>query len=223
MGAGIIWNINDRITTETGLNFNYSSFEYLENNIYTYDNLSMKETQLSMMIPISLKYTYVRSGISPYAYAGLSANFLFSADQQYVLENITPTYNGNEIIGFATQSTERDLNIKFRRDYFNPAFHLGIGARYKYSLDYIFVDLRYSFGLNNVVENNSLVRKEEDNESQVSYLAASSVGYVDDYFRLNQVTLTVGYIGPWYKPRKLKHSRTRGILRNIKKHNNEKI
>ncbi len=216
-GGGLIWNINDPLTAEAGVNGATSSFEYFEDQINIDDNLTMTESQFSIDIPVSLKYTFVRSHISPYAYAGFSATLRLSANQNYLFQNITPSASadGNNN---TTQSTERDLKVNFRRDFLNRSIHMGAGARLKYKLSYFFADVRYSFGLNNVVVNDYLIRKEGEKNSD---LAAFTVGYVDDYFRLNQVTLTIGYINPWYKPRKLKHARTRGVFRNIKKQKNE--
>jgi hypothetical protein len=44
--------------------------------------------------------------------------------------------------------------------------------------------------------------------------------YVDDDFRLDNVSISVGYIHPLYKPRKLKKARTRSVFRFIKKQGN---
>jgi hypothetical protein len=215
IGGGFIWNINNKLTVEAGGNIITSSFEYLEDKINIYDNLTMTESQFSVGIPVSLKYTFVRSHISPYVYTGVSANLRLSVNQNYVFQNITPSQDGNTPI---IQSTERDLKINFRRDFLNRSVHIGAGAKLKYKLKYFFADVRYSFGLNNVVVNDYLIRKEGEKDSD---LAAFTVGYIDDYFRLNQFTLTIGYINPWYKPRKLKHTRTRGVLRDVKKQNDE--
>jgi hypothetical protein len=46
-------------------------------------------------------------------------------------------------------------------------------------------------------------------------------GLVDDYFRLDNLALSVGYVHPLYKPRKLKKARTKGLLRFIKRTDDE--
>lgn len=216
VGGGLIWNANDRITLETGLSLTNSSFRYFENKIFVRDNLEMLETQYSVLLPVSLKYTYVRKKLSPYVYAGISLSGLISANQRYLFSDKTPEYVGNEIVGEAVQTTEGDQNITFRRDRLNRAFHVGVGARLKYKLDYLFVDIRYSVGMNNAVIDDHLVRKEGVAGSDLS---AFSVAYVDDQFRLDQAMVQVGYIWPLYKPRKLKTARTKSVLKNVKKSN----
>lgn len=218
VGGGIIWNINDQVTTELGLNFVSTSFGYYQDQIFTFDNLTVNENQVSLLTPLSLKYTFIRRGISPYGYAGVSANLLLAATQDYLFINKTPTYNGNDIVDFADQTTEATQNVWFRREFLNKSLHIGTGFRWKYKLDYLFVDLRYSFGLNNVIRRDVLIRENEDDSSDAP---AFSMGHVDDYFRIDQAFISVGYIKPLYKPRKLKNARSRGILRDIKKVGNE--
>jgi hypothetical protein len=214
VGGGLIWNVNDQITVEGGINLSNSSFRYFEDGIFVRDDLEMSEAQYSVLLPISLKYTYVRKKLSPYAYAGASLSALLSSRQRFLYSNKTPEYSGPDVVGVATQTIENDFDATFRRTRINQAFHIGAGARLKYKLDYLFVDIRYSFGVNNVVTDQYLVRKEGDPGSD---LPVFSVAYADDQFRLDQAVIQVGYIWPLYKPRKLKTARTRSVLRNVKK------
>lgn len=219
VGGGIIWNINDQLTTEVGLNFVSTSFGYYQDQIFIFDNLTVNESQLSLLTPLSLKYTLVRRrGVSPYGYAGVSANILLAANQDFLFVNKTPTYNGNDIIAFADQTTEAEQNVRFRREFLSKSFHIGTGFRWKYKLDYLFVDIRYSFGLDNSVKREGLIR---DNQEPMSDMPTFSIGHVDNYFRIDQAFISVGYIKPLYKPRKLKNTRSRGVLRDVKKADNE--
>lgn len=218
LGGGICWNYNDRITAELGLNLVNSSFRYYEDKIYAYDNLTVKETQLAIQTPLSIKYTFVKQGLSPYGYAGISTSLLLAANQNLLLLNRTPILTGNEINGFEESREEADQKITFKRDLVNRSFHVGAGFRWKYKLDYLFVDVKYSFGMNNVVNEKTFVR---DSSVPSSDSPAFTVGYVDDYFRLDQAFISVGYIKPLYKPRKLKRARTRSVLRDVKDESNE--
>jgi hypothetical protein len=216
-GGGIIWNYNDRLTAELGLNFSSNAFGYYEDNIFIDDNLTMTENQLSLQMPLSIKYTYIRQGVSPYGYAGLSGSLLLSSNQSFLLIDKTPGATASEGL---EQSSEIELNNRFRRDAINRAAHIGAGFRWKYKLDYLFVDVRYSFGLNNIVKDNNLIR--DKNDIFPTSVPALKAGYVDDYFRLDQAMITIGYIKPIYKPRKLKRARTtRGILKDVKNQSNE--
>lgn len=216
-GGGIIWNYNDRLTAELGLDFSSNAFGFYEDQIFTDDHLTMTESQLSLQMPLSIKYTHVREGISPYVYTGLSGSLLLSSNQSFLFVDRTPGATAGEGL---EQSSELELNNKFRRDVFNRAAHVGAGFRWKYKLDYLFVDVRYSFGLNNIVRNDNLVRDRSD--IFTTSVSALKVGYVDDYFRLDQAMVTIGYIKPLYKPRKLKRARTtKGVLKDVKNQGNE--
>ncbi len=217
LGGGIIWNYNDRLTAELGLDFVNTSYGYFQDKIFTDDNLTMTEDQLALHMPLSVKYTYIRKGLSPYAYAGLSGSALLSANQNFLVVDRTPGETADE--GFAEQTTELDIDVAFRRDVINRAAHVGAGFRWKYKLDYLFVDVRYSFGLNNVVRQDRLIRDYAVVGSDEPTFAA---GYVDDFFRLDQAMISVGYIKPLYKPRKLKRARsTRGVLKDVKEQDND--
>ncbi|NBW34855.1 MAG: PorT family protein [Cytophagia bacterium] len=216
-GGGIIWNYNDRLTAEAGLNFSNNTFGYFEDKIFVDDQLTMTETQYSLQLPISIKYTHVRQKLSPYIYAGVTGGLLLSSRQNFLFIDKTPGATAGEGL---EQSAELELNNRFRRDLLNRSLHVGIGFKWKYKLDYLFVDARYGFGLNNIVRDNNLVRDKDD--IFPTSVAALKVGYVDDYFRLDQAMITVGYIKPLYKPRKLKRARTtKGVLKDVKNQTNE--
>ena len=83
--------------------------------------------------------------------------------------------------------------------------------KYKVKLDFVFVDLRYSFGLSNVVN-----PKTSDIDPLLGD-AAFLYGHRDDYFRMDNLAITIGYVHPLYKPRKLKNARTKSVLNDIKK------
>jgi hypothetical protein len=46
--------------------------------------------------------------------------------------------------------------------------------------------------------------------------------YVDDDFRIDNLAISVGYVHPLYKPRKLKKARTKSVLRKIQKNEETK-
>jgi hypothetical protein len=221
LGGTLIWNYNDRITAEVGVDFTLNSFALKETNIFQYDNLTVRENQFSVQVPLSVKYTYIRQGISPYGYAGVSVASILTATQNLLFVDQSPNYveNSNEILSFSAQPTERDQNVRYRRSSFNRSFHFGGGFRWKYKLDYLFVDIRYSVGMNNISRNNRLGTYAG---TEGSGLGSFSFAHVDDYMRLDQAMISVGFIRPLYKPRKLKHARTtKTVLRDIKKEDNE--
>jgi hypothetical protein len=40
--------------------------------------------------------------------------------------------------------------------------------------------------------------------------------HVDDYFRLDNLALSIGFLRPLYKPRELKRARTKSVMRQLK-------
>ena len=77
-------------------------------------------------------------------------------------------------------------------------FVAGAGVLIKMNYNYLSLDLRYRGGLNNVVDESG---QYQNNELLYRY------GYVDDYKRLNNLAITVGFVKPFYKPRKRKKFR----------------
>ncbi len=94
------------------------------------------------------------------------------------------------------------------RNRFNQSLFLGGGVRYKIGLDFVFADLRYSAGLRNVVIPTS---------TNDSFGPMPEYAHVDDYFRLDNIAISFGYMKPLYKPRKVKKVRTMPILRSLNK------
>jgi hypothetical protein len=67
------------------------------------------------------------------------------------------------------------------------------------------VDVRYAAGLWNVTRQNN------------ARFEITQWPYFSDDFRIDNVSLSVGYIKPLYKPRKLKRARSKSVLRKITK------
>ena len=91
---------------------------------------------------------------------------------------------------------------------------IGGGVRQKIGLNHVYLDVRYSFGLRNLTNmktNYSENNADSDSELLMLY------GHVDDYLRLDNMSITIGYIHPLYKPRKLKTARTKSLMRKIRK------
>ena len=95
------------------------------------------------------------------------------------------------------------------------------GLKKKIGLNYLFAEIRYSFGLSNIVSVKNLYA---DNRSDQKYIDSLDpvfrYGHVDDYIRIDNVSFSIGFIHPIYKPRKIKRPRTRSVMNEIE---NQKI
>jgi hypothetical protein len=149
--------------------------------------------------------------VRPYGYLGYSFSYLLRDVATIKKSNGDPQGDGSNQIIF-TNDESPTLNYSSHRRPLNRAFLVGGGVKYKFGLDYLFADLRVSVGMNNVI-------KRPQAEARFSDMTwVTQYGYVEDDFRMNSVLLSVGFIHPLYKPRKLKKARTKSVMKSIDRH-----
>lgn len=221
VGVAGEWHIRDELSLNAELNYLASGFK-AEKAAFSGDMLEISDRQNWVILPVSLKYSDVNGQYRPYGYAGISLDLLFSDKAQVITTN-AEDLNGT-VIG--TNAESPSLDFTYRRNKLNRSLFLGGGVKVKVNLDYVFVDLRYSIGLTNLVKQDAqyldYAKYGEANNNTSSNLqdsgdASFRYWYVDDYFRFNNLAISVGYIHPLYKPRKLKKARTKSLFKNIKK------
>jgi len=207
IGTAMDYNIDDHIAISGELNFALRSFKATERGIFTRDEKSMTERQYWFDVPLYVKYAKHTGQIRPFGYAGYAFNFLLTSQAQ--LETINnegssqnPTQGANE-------------NLLYKRNRFNGSIILGGGIRYKVGKNFIVIDVRYMAGLSNLtnIKNNFY-------ESGSSYTMTNTIGryqFIGDYFRLDNLSLSVGYVKPLYDPRKIKKARTKSAMKKISK------
>jgi hypothetical protein len=211
------WHVNDNVSLTGGLQYIYTSYGHTTYGIFGRDVLEFQDKLNWINIPLTLKYTLMNKGrFQPYVYLGYSTNFLIGDKAIIKYNNGEPALSSeNETINSVTSP---DINLRYKRNLINNGFLVGAGVRRKIGLNYWFVDLRYSFGLRNIVNtknhyaNNSSNAKYKD-----SLVPLMLYQQTEDYFRLDNLSISVGYIHPLYKPRKLKQSRTKSVLNRLRK------
>ena len=214
IGGSVDYNYNENITVSAGFNYVFTGFQHVTTNLFgpNKDIVEFLDRQTWAVIPLTVRYTDNIGKIRPYVYAGYSANFLlrdkgilnvFNRDSR-----VTTTETTTEELSSAENETP-NLNLNDHRQRLNGSFLLGGGVKYKYKFDYFFVDLRYSFGMKNMAN----TQNRFDN-----YAEGLPYPYVDDDFRMDNLAISIGYIRPFYKPRKLKKARTKSVFRFINKH-----
>ncbi|HEX6222992.1 MAG TPA: outer membrane beta-barrel protein [Chryseolinea sp.] len=213
IGGGVDYNYNDNITFSAGFNYSFTGFQHVTTDLFgpNKDIVEFLDRQTWAMVPLTVRYTHAVGKARPYGYIGYSANFLLRDKGILNVYNRDARASSSE--GGAEELTSADaetpnLNLNDHRTRLNGAFLLGGGMKYKYKLDYFFVDVRYSFGLKNLAN----TQNRFDN-----YSDGLPYPYVDDDFRLDNFAISVGFIRPFYKPRKLKKPRTKSVFRFIKK------
>lgn len=217
VSAGLDWNLTDQIALGAELGYAFGSYENVTSGMFNgRDQSGIIDRQHWIDVPLTLKYLDNTGLIRPYGYIGYSLNVLIADVANFSHSNNDPlASDGNTITTLEDQSPTR--NIKYLRNTLNRSFLVGGGARYKIGLNYLFADVRYSFG-NTLVNNKAYLGNTDatlEGESIFDY------AYVDDYFRLDRLAFTFGYVKPLYKPRELKRARTRSVLRGIQKQRDE--
>lgn len=200
--AGLDWNITRELALTGEFNVLTASYNKIQTRA-NQDELQYIGNQLWLITPLSIRYSDTKGRVRPYGYAGFSMQWLLS-ERGRVTSIKTDIINDG-----IPQSNTREspaLTLTGYRNKLNQSFFIGGGARYKIGLDYVFADLRYGFGLSNIVIPPS---------TYGSQTPMDEFGHVDDYFRIDNLAFSVGYVHPLYKPRKLKKARTRSVLKLI--------
>lgn len=214
VGAGAEYHYNDFLSATLGANFTRATFKHTTNNLFGVgkDIIEFVDRQNWLTAPISVKITQPNGRWRRYGYVGFSFNYLMS-DKADIDINNQDAKAGNETEERTSfDKTISNVNLIDYRNRFNSSFFVGGGVKYKYKLDYFYFDLKYSFGMRNVAN------PEDRYNSQTVGLPYP---YVDDDFRIDNLAFSVGYIHPFYKPRKLQKARTKSVLRKIEKDDNE--
>jgi Outer membrane protein beta-barrel domain len=206
-GGGIDWNINDNISLCADVLFSSKSFKTNKSSIAIHDSQSALEKQRWIDIPVYLKYGDSQGKVRPYGYVGYATNLLLKSTASLNYTNLDS--KDNSVI-----TDPADEKITYKRNRLNRSLVLGGGVRYKIGKDFIFADVRYMAGLSN------LTNVETNYYSDGSFdltKDATQTRWVGDYFRLDNLAISVGFVKPLYDPRKIKRARTHGLFRKINK------
>ena len=217
VGAGVEWNATDNVGIGGEILLSQKIFSRNIDGIFSDDSQRYTERQLWLDIPLYLRYNFITTGrIRPYAYAGGAINLLLVARAEEVLSDFTRG-TGDEADAVRTTAAPA-RSVMYKRNFLNRSLVFGVGSRFKIGKDFITVDVRYMPGLSNVVNlrTNNYGSKDRDvwDESATQYAA------VPDIFRVNNYSISVGYVRPIYNPRKTNRVKTKSVSKRLDK--NEK-
>lgn len=198
-GGGGEVNLNDNISLGLELNFYQRSYSY-SNTLFNSDNQTFQENQTGIDIPIFLKYRWDFVKIRPYVYAGFGFSYLLSSKGTVKL--VDRIGSGDEDLT-EIPVTGPEVDLKPIRNNFNRFAHVGAGVNYRLGYNYLVVDVRYIAGLSNIIN-----EKEQYSNPTLLY----KYGFVDDDKRLNNISLSVGFVKPLYKARKIKKTSVKGLF-----------
>lgn len=192
-GGGIDWNLNNHWSICAEGNYSYKAFKQETKVYHDADEQVIVEKQNWFDIPMYLKYSDDSGRIRPFGYAGFAINLLLSArgpDWEFTDNNS----DGAGSVRIAEGTTE-DLTSK--RNFINRSLVFGGGAKYKIGKDFIYADVRYMAGLSNLTNPENNYYSDGNFDPSIAKYA-----YVSDFFRLDNFSLSFGYIHPIYNPRK---------------------
>ncbi len=169
------------LTFNPELYFQITSFNLTNQNLYS--KLIGPRTNTWVSIPLSLQYQFTRSKFNPYVALGIETAFLLSskASEQRQIKS-------NAGLELKTFDVKGDVN---RLNYFGL---IAAGAKYKIGKGMAVAELRYHQGIRNVTR----IDGTYGNSFQTwDYHTADAV------YKLNYLSLTVGYLINIYNPKKL--------------------
>lgn len=156
-------------------------------DLYDFTQLQADEKQTWLEFPVSLKYNFTQTRFRPYVNAGMSFGLLMSAESELV-----------RTISEKENVTGPSVDVKDQRRTFIYSPFINIGGKYKVGYGYFFLDARFNLGIRNSVDT-----KDRYINDELLY----RYGYLDDDYKLNNYTVSIGYIKNFYKPKKLKKSK----------------
>jgi hypothetical protein len=184
---------------------------YLSNAVFNYKNASIyhndpavdltersssvaqKITQQRLQLNLLMQYTIGKNEslnrkLTPYVVAGPAIGYLMKS-----------TFTGQHNLESKDNITGDDIDNTDRYNPINVSLIGGVGARLKIGGIYVSADVRYQYGLLNVV--NGANRYKEDTPGGQRLLR--QYAYIDNDFSLSQAVFNVGFIYPVFSPKKL--------------------
>lgn len=203
VGGALDWNLNERWSICMGLGYAFRSFQTDSYNADASDQKIFIEKQDWVDIPIYVKYARDTGTIRPFVYIGLAANLLLNAKLSAEATDFNSPSQGVRQV-----SQGPDVPLSYKRNFFNRSAIVGGGVKYKVGKNFLFADVRYMAGLNDLTKNTYT-----DSNGQLDKLL-TNYQYGSDLFRLDNLSFTIGYIKPLYDPRKRKPAVT-GFLQKL--------
>jgi len=168
--------INRYIDIDLGLYGSYKNYSisYATNGF----NVNVNEKLTYLEVPLAVKYTFGSSKLRPYLEVGGYEGFLLSAysdfNSTYTASNPSQKLSDNNV-----SSSDRLVNTNF-------GLLGGIGLTYKVGPGHFLINLKYCYGLTNIVKGGT--NRYADENIYFKYY------YLDDDISLNNLLLSVGYV-----------------------------
>ena len=184
LGLGIVYSACAFQTVDK-----ISLFSPIPNETRTYT-----ESQSRIEFPVFVRYNYeLTKKIIPYARLGVVPIYMLSATGTVARVYTTGTPPDNS----------PSLDVLKLRNPFGMSLLAGIGVKFRIPRGFIFADLKYQPGITSQL-NSSYVNQQLSSSSSGSTVTklAWTYGMMLDNFRLNELTVSIGYAYSFYNPKK---------------------
>lgn len=182
------------------VNYRTAFFTHSTENYFQSDNKDITERQRWLGMPIALSYYMKGNNYWPYAYVGFEADILLKDVMNF---NLTKTF-GDE----RTDTESPDIDVTSKRNRINSDILIGTGIRCKSGLNYLFFEIKYNIGLRNAVKASTLYGDYSYDPISENFIKSTGTiftyAHVDDYYRVDNLEMSFGFVKPLYKPRELK-------------------
>ena len=217
IGGGADWQITNAWSIGGEAWFHVTQFRFI-NQFFDVDSLQIDEQHWSINVPIFLRYTHRINKWYPYAYAGYSFSYLINSTANPNFFEITEVFvaNGNVEDRITNQDFGRSLNLTAIRNNLNHNILAGLGVKYRFQYRYISLDVRYSLGLNNILDTKAQFDFGAGGEQNDIRELTFRYGQVDNDFRLDNLSINFGYVYPLYRPRKIEKKSKKGFFKIFK-------
>ena len=173
-----------------------------------------------------MKYTQKIHNWYPYAYGGYSISYLINATANPSFYEITEIFDqdGNFEDRITNPDIGRSLDLTHIRSQLNHNLLFGLGVKYRLQYQYISFDVRYALGLNNrlnIKNQFDLGTGGQPNGNDIRELIFR-YGQVDNDFRLDNLSISFGYVYPLYRPRKIQKKSAGSFLGDLFKRKSKK-
>lgn len=212
VAVGANWNVSDKFSVGGELQYAFTSYRKDLRRQWSTSDAILQDRMGWFNLPVTAIYNFSTGRVVPYVYAGPSINYLFSSKANPTLHH-RPSAESESM----TPTESPITNYKYKRKDWNWSLVMGGGLRYKAGLHYLFADVRYTMGMKNVYDYRGVVYDYSRSGNALASSAEPSFLYAnsDDFFKLNHLYFTIGYMHQLYNPRKLKTARTGSVLKNI--------
>ena len=187
--------LDKKLTFHPELLFAMKSFKYLNEGTYTDETpdgqpfsrefvTNGTDNYSYISLPLMIQYRIQEKKFRPFAALSISADYLLSARSTF--------FRTKED---ATSLDEQSLDVKGQREKLNISAMASIGVKVKVTGGLAVAELRYSHGLTNINNEESIYA----NFNRTN----PTGGYVDGVFKLNSLSFTLGYVYNRFNPKKL--------------------